>query len=98
VTSAHPPGFEPSQHCARVQLLLSDRVMGSFLVPGPDGVWNYNFMGVKHSPTMKYDLMLAPPLEYYHESHRPAHFLSFSADQAAAAGAGAAADVENSFR
>ena len=98
VTSAHPPGFVPSQHCARVQLLLSDRVMGSFLVPGPDGVWNYNFMGVKHSPTMKYDLMLAPPLEYYHESHRPAHFLSFSADQAAAAGAGAAADVENSFR
>jgi len=28
----------------------------------PDGgSWNYNFMGVKHSPTMKYTLKLANP-------------------------------------
>lgn len=27
---------------------------------------------------MKYDLTLANPKEFYHEVHRPAHFLNFS--------------------
>lgn len=45
----------------------------------PDsGSWNFNFMGVKHDPARKYDLMLANPKEFYHEVHRSSHFLNFS--------------------
>lgn len=35
--------------------------------------------GVRHSATMHYELQLANPKEFYHEVHRPAHFLNFSA-------------------
>ena len=34
--------------------------------------------GVRHSPTMLYEVMLANPKEFYHEVHRPTHFLNFS--------------------
>lgn len=47
------------------------------MVPS-QGSWNYNFMGVRHDPNMKYELQLANPKEFYHEIHRPAHFLNFS--------------------
>jgi pre-mRNA-processing factor 8 len=43
-----------------------------------EGSWNYNFMGVKHSARMQYKLKLGVPLEYYHEMHRPSHFLNFA--------------------
>lgn len=58
-------------------MLLSDRFLGFYMVPDP-GSWNYNFMGVRHSASMKYGLRLAPPKEFYHEVHRPTHFLEFS--------------------
>lgn len=57
-------------------MLLSDRFMGFWMVP-ENGVWNYNFMGVKHSSGMKYALQLSNPREFYHEMHRPTHFLEF---------------------
>jgi pre-mRNA-processing factor 8 len=107
-TSNNPQGYLPS-HYEKVQMLLSDRFLGFFMVPevrhhvrarrkhrmdGPDlvclcacacacacaqeGSWNYNFQGVKHATTMHYSLRLDTPLEYYHELHRPAHFLNFS--------------------
>ena len=72
----NPQGYQPS-HYEKVQMLLSDRFYGYYMVP--DGQpWNYNFMGVKHSASMKYALKLANPKEYYHESHRPTHFLDFA--------------------
>lgn len=43
-----------------------------------DGIWNYNFQGVRHSVNMKYDLKLEVPKEFYHESHRPIHFHNFN--------------------
>jgi pre-mRNA-processing factor 8 len=64
-------------HFERTQLLLSDRFMGFFMVPSDD-VWNYNFMGVKHSSSMEYSLKLGIPLEFYNETHRPNHFLTFA--------------------
>ena len=36
------------------------RFMGFYMVPDI-GSWNFNFQGVKHTPTMKYDLKLANP-------------------------------------
>ena len=33
--------------------------------------------GVRHDPNMRYELKLDTPLEFYHELHRPAHYLNF---------------------
>lgn len=45
----------------------------------PDNeVWNYNSLGIKHVNNMKYNLVLANPKDFYHEVHRPSHFLNFS--------------------
>ncbi|KAA6423750.1 MAG: pre-mRNA-processing-splicing factor 8-like [Trebouxia sp. A1-2] len=74
--SSNPTGYLPS-HYEKVQMLLSDRFMGFYMVPDV-GSWNYNFQGVKHSQGMKYGLKLANPKEYYSEVHRPTHFLEFS--------------------
>jgi pre-mRNA-processing factor 8 len=57
-------------------MLLSDRFLGFFMTPA-QGSWNYNFMGVRHDASMKYDLKLDTPKEFYHEVHRPNHFLNF---------------------
>ena len=63
-----PEGFE-SRFTIDAQLLLSDRIMGNFIVPTSD-VWNYTFMGTRFDPEMKYELKLAIPLEFYNEQHR----------------------------
>eukprot|EP00123_Amoebidium_parasiticum_P018097 comp24100_c1_seq1/m.43515 comp24100_c1_seq1/g.43515 ORF comp24100_c1_seq1/g.43515 comp24100_c1_seq1/m.43515 type:complete len:2277 (-) comp24100_c1_seq1:626-7456(-) len=75
-SGSNPHGYMPSFY-EKVQMLLSDRFLGFFMTPSV-GSWNYNFMGVKHSPNMRYDVQLANPLEFYHELHRPSHFLNFS--------------------
>ncbi|CAG8663527.1 28146_t:CDS:10 [Gigaspora margarita] len=75
-TSMNPPGYLPT-FAEKVQMLLSDRFMGFFMVPEND-IWNYSFMGPSHSTSMKYTLKLDVPKEFYHELHRPQHFLNFS--------------------
>lgn len=87
-------GYAPA-HYERVQMLLSDRFLGSFLVPDDD-VWNYNFMGVKHSVGMEYGLRLGLPRDFYNEIHRPSHFLTFTnADEPVEAAA--EADIDDLF-
>merc|ERR1719253_1325131 len=76
-TGPSPAGFLPT-HGEKVQMLLSDIFLGFFMVPETN-VWNYNFMGVKHNTNMSYHLTLDNPKGYYHEIHRPAHFLNFTA-------------------
>jgi len=41
-----PIGYSPS-HYEKVQMLLSDRFLGFYMVPST-GSWNYNFMGMSH--------------------------------------------------
>uniref|UniRef100_A0A5K3FTK5 Pre-mRNA-processing-splicing factor 8 n=2 Tax=Mesocestoides corti TaxID=53468 RepID=A0A5K3FTK5_MESCO len=72
----NPKGYLPS-HYERVQMLLSDRFLGFFMVPA-QGSWNYNFMGVRHNPNMKYELQPLKPKKFYHRIHRPSHFLDFT--------------------
>ncbi|CAH8445054.1 unnamed protein product [Schistosoma turkestanicum] len=72
----NPKGYMPS-HYERVQMLLSDRFLGFFMVP-PQTSWNYNFMGVRHDPNMKYELQPLKPKKFYHRVHRPSHFLNFT--------------------
>ncbi|KAJ2783590.1 pre-mRNA-splicing factor 8 [Coemansia interrupta] len=77
MASPNPEGF--SSACfERVQMLLSDRFMGFFMVPDNEGVWNYNFMGPVHRADMAYDLQLDVPREFYDEMHRPSHFINFA--------------------
>ena len=61
----------------KVQMLLSDRFKGFFMVPRDGLGWNYNFQGVKHSAGMDYSLKMDSPEPFYAECHRPQHFLSF---------------------
>ena len=79
----------------KVQMLLSDRFQGFFMVPDDD-IWNFNFQGVKHSATMDYHVKLGIPREFYHEHHRPAHFLTFSSMEETAQGSDQA-DVQDVF-
>eukprot|EP01041_Mallomonas_annulata_P005280 gene5280-10566_t len=76
VAAGAAQGYAPS-HYERVQMLLSDRFLGFFMVPD-DEIWNYNFMGVKHSMGLEYSLRLGIPRDFYHETHRPSHFLTFT--------------------
>jgi pre-mRNA-processing factor 8 len=75
-SGANPQGYLPT-HYSKVQMLLSDRFLGFFMVPD-QLPWNYNFNGIKHATSMKYQLKLENPKEFYHESHRPLHFLNFA--------------------
>ncbi len=45
--TANPQGYAPS-HYEKVQMLLSDRFHGFYMVPD-QGSWNYNFQGIRHS-------------------------------------------------
>ena len=80
--SPSPSGYN-SACFERVQLLLSDKFMGFFMVPDNE-VWNYNFIGTEHAHSMKYSLTLANPKDFYNEIHRPSHFLNFAKSPEAA--------------
>ncbi|GFZ44084.1 Complexed with cdc5 protein 6 [Saitozyma sp. JCM 24511] len=76
----------------RVQLLLSDRILGMTLVP-EGGVWNYG-VGLTQSWTDKiaYNMTLDKPESFWSPLHRPNAFLNFAAMEG-----DDAADVENSL-
>ncbi|CAN6574092.1 unnamed protein product [Malus baccata var. baccata] len=57
-------------------MILSDWFLGFFKIPD-NGPWNYNFMGVRHTASIKYDMKLGMLREYYHQDHCPIHFLEF---------------------
>ena len=62
----------------RVQLLLSDRILGMTLVP-EGRVWNYG-IGLTQlwSSNIPYSMTLDTPLLFWAEEHRPAAFLTVS--------------------
>lgn len=62
----------------RVQLLLSDRILGMTLVP-EGRIWNYG-VGLTQmwTSTLRYDVTLDTPLLFWAEQHRPSNFLSVS--------------------
>jgi pre-mRNA-processing factor 8 len=70
-------GFNPNMS-ERVQLLLSDRILGMTLVP-EGRVWNYG-IGLTQlwSPSLAYAMTLDTPLLFWAEEHRPAAFLTVS--------------------
>jgi pre-mRNA-processing factor 8 len=73
VTGAHT-GYNPNM-ANRVQLLLSDRILGMTMVP-EGGVWNYG-IGLTQSWTEKipYTMTLDKPESFWAACHRPVSFL-----------------------
>ncbi|KAG7660465.1 uncharacterized protein J8A68_006022 [[Candida] subhashii] len=76
LVSDAPPGFS-SSYSKKAQLILSDKIMGTFMVPDDD-IWNYFFIGAIFNPNELYDLKLDIPLTFYEELHRPIHFTGFT--------------------
>lgn len=56
--------------------MLSDRFLGFFMIPD-NQMWNYNFVGLGVVNSLKYALIPGNPKDFYHETHRPSHFLRF---------------------
>jgi pre-mRNA-processing factor 8 len=50
-------------------------------------------MGAQFSANLNYRLVLDVPKEFYHESHRAAHFMNFSSEVEAST----EADIEDAF-
>jgi len=88
----NPAGFNPDMS-ERVQLLLSDRILGMTLVP-EGRVWNYGIgLTQMWSANLDYNMTLDTPLLFWAEEHRPAAFLTFANLEQG----DDSADVENSF-
>jgi pre-mRNA-processing factor 8 len=79
---ANPKDYKPAFY-EKVQMLLSDKFMGFYMTPEV-GSWNYNFNGVKLAVNKPFGVKLANPREFYHEAHRPSHFLDFTTMEQAA--------------
>jgi pre-mRNA-processing factor 8 len=77
----------------RVQLLLSDRILGMTLVP-EGKVWNFGIgLTQMWGTNINYSVVLDTPLPFWAEQHRPAAFLTFATMETGED----SADIENSF-
>ncbi|CCO29056.1 Pre-mRNA-processing-splicing factor 8 AltName: Full=Splicing factor Prp8 [Rhizoctonia solani AG-1 IB] len=91
-SGVNPQGFNPNMS-ERVQLLLSDRILGMTLTP-EGRVWNYGVgLAQMWTANLPYHIVLDTPLPFWAEQHRPNAFLSFANLETG----DDTADVENSF-
>ena len=76
--SEQPPDFS-TDFGEKCQLLLSDRITGTFMVP-EDEVWNYSFMGSTFSTIDKRPVYVKvdEPTKFYEDEQRPLHYQSFA--------------------
>ncbi|EGW33924.1 uncharacterized protein SPAPADRAFT_133535 [Spathaspora passalidarum NRRL Y-27907] len=74
--SESPQGFS-KDFSKQGQLIVTDQIGGTFMVP-EDEIWNYFFIGTMFNPKEIYDMKVDIPIGFYHELHRPIHFLGFS--------------------
>ncbi len=75
--SPNPPGYSPLTQTEKVQLILSEKIQGFYVIPN-DQPWNFNFIGHRFTPDIKFTLRNGNPDSFYDESHRTSHFLSFA--------------------
>jgi pre-mRNA-processing factor 8 len=76
--SDQPPGFS-TDFGEKCQLLLSDRITGTFMVP-EDDLWNYSFMGSSFGEIEKKEIIVKvdEPVKFYEDEQRPLHFQNFA--------------------
>ncbi|KAK0526747.1 pre-mRNA-splicing factor 8 [Tilletia horrida] len=93
LASGNPAGFNTSM-AERVQMLLSDRILGTTLSPA-EGAWNYGLsLSAQWTNTIRYSVVLDRPRSFWDEIHRPQNFLTFAqADD----GDGEGADWQDNF-
>ncbi|KAG7195924.1 pre-mRNA-splicing factor 8 [Scheffersomyces spartinae] len=70
-----PQGFS-NTFSEKNQLILTENIMGSFVVPD-DNLWNFTFMGSVWNGNTPYTLKQDIPLSFYDSLHRPIHFTAF---------------------
>ncbi|CAO1613068.1 unnamed protein product [Sympodiomycopsis kandeliae] len=76
--AASGSGFNPSSMTEKCALLLSDRVLGTTLVPS-EKTWNYGLsLSAQFSPTIQTRYILDTPISFWNEAHRPQQFLTFT--------------------
>ncbi|GME81011.1 unnamed protein product [Ambrosiozyma monospora] len=68
--------YSPS-YKKKTPLILVDSFKGFFMVPDTN-IWNYSFIANSWSEEMEYDIKLDQPIPFYHELHRPLHFVNFN--------------------
>ena len=91
-------GFNPAAMVDKVQLLLSDRILGTTLAPSDGGAWNYGLsLSAQWTSTMKYTVVLDRPAAFWDEVHRPQNFLTFTNAADDVAEAAAVADIQDAF-
>lgn len=84
--AASGQGYNPTAMADKVQLLLSDRILGTTLVP-QDRTWNFGLsLSAQWTPTLKTSYVLDAPIPFWHEAHRPQQFLNFTSSDLGAAG------------
>lgn len=67
-----------SNHIDTLQLYISDKFMGLFLVPEvDDGYWNLNFTSVTWTPDMKWKAKVGIPKKFYDMDQRGNMFMAF---------------------
>ncbi|KAL4464690.1 hypothetical protein ABPG74_011251 [Tetrahymena malaccensis] len=64
-------------HYEKVQLFLSDKIRGFFMVPD-NHIWNYQIIGLGVVQNASYALTLSNPKDFYHEIHRVRDFIKFN--------------------
>jgi pre-mRNA-processing factor 8 len=75
-SSVDPAALTPDYY-QKVQIFISEKYLGFFMVPDTS-IWNYNFMRIIFASDIKCNLMLANPVDFYNEIHRPSQFLNFT--------------------
>ena len=77
-SSDQPAGFSTA-FGEKSQLLLSDRIRGSFMTPEDDR-WNWSFMGSGFGEVKKgrVHVQTGIPKRFYDDMHRPVHFQNFA--------------------
>lgn len=74
---SHNPNEYSSINYEQSQIFLTDNYLGYFMIP-ENFCWNLNFQGIQNVSDLKYNLILSNPKDFYHENHRPGHFINFS--------------------
>ncbi|KAJ1028734.1 hypothetical protein NDA16_001899 [Ustilago loliicola] len=91
------PSFNAGTMMDRVQLLLSDRILGTTLTPS-EGAWNYGLsLSAQWTSSIKYRVVLDRPAGFWDEIHRPQNFLTFTNAAEETADAGDVADIQDAF-
>lgn len=90
--AGNPQNFNPAMYAEKVQLLLSDRILGTTITP-MDKIWNYSLSLSSHwTPNIKTTYVVERPISFWDEAHNSLVYLNFTDTDT---NTGEGADVED---